>query len=153
MSRDAQGSPVPFSTLCALVDANREVPETTRTNNGVRVARAEVLPVDPATFAAEPNQAPAGSEIILAGEGFGPQPGQVVVHLGGLELEGEILGWYDLGVRLRLPNMPLASPAAADVIVVRGDGAAANPLKITVTPPQAAPATQELVPPSFPAER
>jgi len=153
MSRDANGSPAPFSTLCALVDANREVPETTRTNNGARVARAEILPVDPATFAAEPKQAPAGSEIILAGEGFGPQPGQVVVHLGGLELEGEILGWYDLGVRLRLPNMPLASPTAADVIVVRGDGAAANPLKVTVTPPQAAPATQEVVPPSFPAEQ
>ena len=83
--------------------------------------------------------------IVLAGEGFGPVPGQVLVHLAGLELEGEILGWYDLGVRLNLPNVPLAAATDAEVIVIRGDGAAANPLKITVLPPQ--PAGPALNPP------
>ena len=72
----------------------------------------------------------------------------LLVQLAGLELEAEILGWYDLGVRLALPQLPLAGPADAEVIVVRGDGAAANPLKITVTPP-AAPAPVELIPPGI----
>ena len=78
--------------------------------------------------------------MILAGEGFGPEPGKVVVHFGGQETEGEILGWYDLGVRVKLPEAALAGPTKADVVVVRGDGAAANPLQITVAPPQAVPA-------------
>ena len=30
--------------------------------------------------------------------------------VGGQEMEAEILGWYDLGVRLTLPKMPLAGP-------------------------------------------
>jgi hypothetical protein len=61
-----------------------------------------------------------------------------------LELEGEVLGWYDLGVRLNLPKVPLAGPNEAELIVVRGDGAAANPVKITVTPPQpAAPVAEQ----------
>ncbi len=149
MARDSQGQPAPFETLHVLVDANRDLPESAEENNGARIPRGEVFPVDPATFEAEPARAAAGTEVILAGEGFGPEPGQVLVHLAGLELEAEILGWYDLGVRLALPMLPLAGPANAEVIVVRGDGAAANPLKITVTPP-AAPAPVEVVPPGFP---
>ncbi|MBN2474733.1 MAG: hypothetical protein JXB62_09000 [Pirellulales bacterium] len=135
MNRDAQGNPAPFATLHVLVDSHQEVAEAQEANNGARIAREEILPVDPAAFEVEPAQAAAGAEVILAGEGFGPQPGQVLVHLAGLELEGEILGWYDLGVRLVLPNLPLAAPTEAELIVIRGDGAAANPLKITVTPP------------------
>jgi hypothetical protein len=138
MGRDAAGNPAPFSALHVLVDANREVPETTRTNNGAHLARADVLPVDPAAFEVSPTEAAAGSEVMLAGEGFGPRPGQVVVHMGGLELEGEILGWYDLGVRLSLPKLPLAGATEAELIVVRGDGAAANPLKIRIAPPKPA---------------
>ena len=33
-----------------------------------------------------------------------------------------------------LPKLALAAPVEADVIVIRGDGAAANPVKITLTP-------------------
>jgi len=136
MNRDAEGRTAPFAVLHALVDANRELNETIETNNGSRIPAGEVLPVDPAAFELEPKQAPAGSEITLAGEGLGPEPGQVLVHLAGLELEGEIVGWYDLGVRFSLPNVPLAGPTEGEVIVVRGDGAASNPLPITVTPTQ-----------------
>jgi hypothetical protein len=130
----SMGRGIPFSTLHVLVDSNREVPETNRESNGARLDREDILPVDPATFSAEPRVADAGGEVVLAGEGFGPQPGQVLVHLGGLEMEAEITGWYDLGIRATLPKVPLAAPTSADVIVVRGDGAAANPLKITVAP-------------------
>ena len=138
VGRDPQGKPVPFATLHVLIDSHREVFELSEANNGAQIPRAEIRPVDPAAFEAEPRRAAAGAEILLAGEGFGPQPGQLLVHMAGLELEGEILGWYDLGVRATLPNVPLAAAIRAELIVVRGDGAAANPLKITITPPKVA---------------
>jgi len=136
MGQDAEGKPMAFDTLHVLVDSHREVNETSDANNGTRLARTDVLPVDPAAFELEPVEAAAAAEVLIAGEGFGPQPGQVLVHMAGLELEGEILGWYDLGVRVALPNLPLASPVKAELIVVRGDGIAANPLSITVLPPR-----------------
>jgi len=137
MGRGADGKPAPFVTLHVLVDSNREVNDVNRQNNGVAIAQAEILPVDPVAFEVEPTAVAAGGEVILAGEGLGPEPGKVLVHLGGLEMEAEILGWYDLGVRLNFPKMPLTSPMQAELIVVRGDGAATNPIQITVNPPAA----------------
>jgi hypothetical protein len=143
MSKDPQGQPAPFRMLHALVDANREVIETSEVNNGAELAPAEILPVDPAAFQLKPSTAAPGGEVVLAGEGLGPEPGQVLLRLGGIEMEPEILGWYDLGVRLALPSLPLASPTKADLIVIRGDGAAAAPLKITISP---APHTPQPIP-------
>lgn len=125
---------VGFDTLHVVVDSHREVPDAYRDNNGVALPRVEILPVDPAAFEARPMNAQPGAEVILAGEGFGPGPGQVLVHLGGKELEGEILGWHDLGVRVALPDVALPGPIKADLVVVRGDGAAANPVSITISP-------------------
>ncbi len=134
MGRDALGNPAPFSTLHVLIDANQETPEIVRTNNGARLIPAEILPVDPAAFELEPTTAKFGAEVILAGEGFGPEPGQILLHVGDKEMEGEILGWYDLGIRWTLPKAVISAPVEAEVIVIRGDGAAANPLKITIAP-------------------
>jgi hypothetical protein len=134
MNRDEQGNPAPFAALHVLVDAGQEIREIVRTNNGATLKPAEILPVDPAAFDLQPTAAKPGSEVILAGEGLGPEPGQLLVHVGGRELQGEILGWYDLGVRWTVPNLVVAAPTEAEVIVVRGDGAATNPLKITISP-------------------
>jgi hypothetical protein len=134
MQRDTQGNAAPFGVLQVLVDANREVAETTYANNGSRLTPAEILPVDPASFELQPKAAKPGEEILLAGEGLGPQPGRVLVQINGQEMDGEIFGWYDLGVRWTVPKLALAAPVEADVVVIRGDGAAANPVKITLTP-------------------
>ncbi len=134
MGRDARGNPVPFSVLQVLVDANREVAETSDANNGVLLSPAAILPVDPASFEMQPTAAKPGEEVLLAGEGFGPQPGRVLIQVNGREMDGEILGWYDLGVRWAVPHLTLIAPIEADVVVIRGDGAAANPVKITLTP-------------------
>jgi hypothetical protein len=134
MGVDAQGQPVAFDTVHVLVDAGRAISEIDEVNNGTRLAVADILPVDPAAFELDPQTAAAGGEVVIAGEGFGPQPGRVLLHLGEIELEPEILGWYDLGVRLALPNLPLAGPTEAELIVVRGDGAAANPIEFAITP-------------------
>jgi hypothetical protein len=145
MGRDDEGQPVPFDTLHVLVDAGRVISETDESNNGAILPVADIPPVDPAAFELDPKTAAVGDEVIVAGEGFGPQPGRVLLHLGDIEMEPEILGWYDLGVRLALPNLPLAGATEAELIVVRGDGAAANPLQLAVTPAKAGP--EVLVPP------
>jgi hypothetical protein len=134
MGSDDRGNAVPFGVVQVLVDANQEVAEITNANNGAVLAPGEILPVDPASFELQPTTTKSGEEILLAGEGFGPQPGRILVQVNGREIDGEILGWYDLGVRWTLPKLALTAPVAADVVVVRGDGAAANPVKITLTP-------------------
>lgn len=134
MGRDEKNQPVPFTTLHVLVDANREIDETSEINNGTRLAADLVLPVDPSAFEAKPKEVDVGGELLLAGEGLGPEPGRVLVHLGGIEMEAEILGWYDLGVRLTVPRLPLAEPVEAELIVIRRDGIAANPLTIIIKP-------------------
>ena len=134
MGRDAQGLPAPFSTLHVLVDGNREIDETSEVNNGTQLAADLVLPVDPSAFEVKPKEAAAGGELLLAGEGLGPEPGRVLVHLGGIEMEAEIIGWYDLGVSVKVPDLPLAGPVTAELIVIRADGAATNPVSVTVLP-------------------
>jgi hypothetical protein len=103
-------------------------------NNGACIARGAILPIDPAAFELSAAEAKPGGEVLLAGEGLGPQPGRVLVVVNGQELDGEIAGWYDMGIRVTLPRIALAGPVDADLIVVRADGAAANPLSIALTP-------------------
>jgi hypothetical protein len=134
LNPNAPAGQPPFTALHVMVDADREVADVTRINNGARLSPADVLPVDPAAFELEPAAAKPGDEVLLAGEGFGPQPGQVLVHVAGKEFEGEIVGWYDLGIRWTLPKMTILAPTQAEVIVIRGDGAAANPLRINILP-------------------
>jgi hypothetical protein len=134
MNRDAAGEPAPFNFLHFFVDANREVNDENLVNNGAVVPRDEMLPVDPAAFEIDPIQSRVGGELILAGEGFGPQPGQVMLHIGDQEIQAEIVGWYDLGVKFTVPKMDVPAPTEAEAIVIRGDGAATNPLKITILP-------------------
>jgi hypothetical protein len=134
MGRDDRGEPAPFSKLHVLVDAHRELREADTANNGAMLRPMDILPVDPAAFELEPSAARAGDEVVLAGEGLGPEPGQVLLNIDGKELEGEILGWYDLGVRWTMPKTAVTAPTDADVIVIRGDGAATNPLRIRIDP-------------------
>ncbi len=134
IGRDDQGNPAPFTTLHVLVDAGRELSEITRADNGVNLPAIEVLPVDPAAFELDPAAAKPGDEVVLAGEGLGPEPGQVLVHVNGIEMEAEIQGWYDLGVRWTMPKLMVAAPTEAEVIIIRGDGAATNPLKLMINP-------------------
>lgn len=144
MGRDDQNQPVPFTTLHVLADANREIEETSEVNNGTRLAADLILPVDPSVFEAKSKEAEVGRELLLAGEGLGPEPGRVLVHMGGIEMEAEILGWYDLGVRVTVPRLPLAGPTEAELIVIRRDGIATNPLTVTMNPE---PLPAEMIPP------
>jgi hypothetical protein len=137
MNVNAKGDKTPFAYLGIVVDSHREIPEGFEKNNGAMLARGDILPVDPAAFSTDVDQAAGGAMINLAGEGLGPEPGQVIVYVSGIELQAEIIGWYDLGVRFKLPNLPLAAAADAEIVVLRGDGAATNPLSMVITPSSA----------------
>jgi hypothetical protein len=123
-----------YSNLHVLVDGHRQINESNRSNNGAVLARKDVLPVDPVLFASESDLAVAGSVINLAGEGLGPEPGEVLLQVGDDELPVEIVGWYDLGVRIKLPNVPLSAATPAQIVLVRGDTAATNPLQVQLIP-------------------
>jgi hypothetical protein len=130
----AGGNPFEFSLLHVLVDAGKALNDSDMTNNGAVVERSEILPVDPYVFDAENPVVESGGIINVAGEGLGPEPGQVVLHSNGKTYQPEILGWYDLGVRVRLPELPAVDLTEADLVIIRGDGAAANPLDLQVAP-------------------
>jgi hypothetical protein len=134
LGRDDDGKPAPFATLHVWVDSHGEVSEVSEENNGAVLARADVLPVDPTAFSADVETGVAGETISIAGEGFGPEPGRVLVYVKDLALDAEILGWYDLGVHVRLPKLLFAETSDMELIVVRGDGAASNPLKLPLAP-------------------
>ncbi len=149
MGRDSANRPIPFTYVTALVDSHNELPEAFENNNGASLIRGDILPVDPAAFAAEPGSAQPNGVIHVAGEGLGPEPGQALVVIGDQEFQAEILGWFDLGVQVRMPDFDLDAATAADLIIVRGDGAASNPLTIEIDP--APMATAEAVVPEAPA--
>ncbi|WP_144983565.1 hypothetical protein [Gimesia aquarii] len=138
MSTDAEGNAVPFEQLHVLIDSHREIPEAFEENNGAIMARVDVLSVDPALFSTDTEAVLSGSLINLAGEGLGPEPGKVLVSINGMNFEAEIHGWYDLGVRVKLPELPLLDSAEATLVVVRGDGAASNPIDVQFAPQVAA---------------
>jgi len=122
-----------LSMLHVLVDSHREISEAFEDNNGAVLAREDVLPVDPVVYKADAKTYAGGDVINLSGEGLGPEAGQVVVKVGGLTLQAEIQGWFDLGARAKLPSLPLSATMDAELIVVRGDGATANPVTIELT--------------------
>ena len=148
LARDAENRAVPFRFLHVLVDSHQDVDEAFEENNGAVLARGDVLPVDPASFSTNVTSAQPGTMIDIAGEGFGPEPGEVIVQINGLELQAEIYGWYDLGVHIKLPALPLASETKAEIVIIRGDGAVSNPVQILVVP-----AKRPLTPPPAPVKK
>ncbi len=130
LNRGSNGQRTPFTTLHVLVDSHRELPEVDEANNGLVIARGDILPVDPAAFSTEEPSAFPGDMVSLAGEGFGPEPGQLIVTVGDRQLPAEVHGWYDLGVYFKMPNLPVTGAGNAQILVIRGDGAASNPVTV-----------------------
>jgi hypothetical protein len=130
MSQDEQGVAAPFNFLHVIVDAHREIPEGFEENNGAVMQRVDILPVDPSLFGVDQPVAAAGSTLSIGGEGFGPEPGQVILRVGDQDIQPKILGWFDLGVQIEVPQ--IGDVQQAELIVVRGDQAATNPYTIAI---------------------
>ncbi len=129
-----EGYRVPFTYLHVLVDSHQQIPETFEDNNGAVLLRTDILPVDPAAFSTDLTAAAPESLLTIAGEGFGPEPGQVIVSVYGQQVQAEIHGWYDLGIQFTVPNFELTQSVDAEVLVVRGDSAVSNPLTVRLAP-------------------
>ena len=129
-----EGYRVPFTYLHVLVDSHQQIPETFEDNNGAVLLRTDILPVDPAAFSTDLTAAAPESLLTIAGEGFGPEPGQVIVSVYGQQVQAEIHGWYDLGIQFTVPNFELTQSVDAEVLVVRGDKAVSNPLTVRLAP-------------------
>ncbi len=134
LGRQADGTVVPFSHLHVLVDSHRDLAENNETNNGAILDRSTIYPVDPAAFSTDVTAASVGSMVSLAGEGFGPEPGQLLVTVNGQTQSAEVHGWYDLGVNFKMPNFNVQQAADAQIIVVRGDSAVSNPVELDLAP-------------------
>jgi hypothetical protein len=129
-----KGQRVPFKYLHVLVDSHQQIPEMFENNNGAVVARRDILPVDPAAFSTDQTAAIPDSLLSIAGEGFGPEPGEVIVSIDGQQVPAEIYGWCDWGIQFAVPNFELVEAMEAEVLVVRGDGAVSNPLTVLFSP-------------------
>jgi hypothetical protein len=147
----SQGYRVPFNYLHVLVDSHQQIPETFEDNNGAVLLRRDILPVDPAAFSTDRTAAEPNSLLTIAGEGLGPEPGQVIVSVYGQQVQAEIHGWYDLGIRFAVPNFELPQPVEAEVLVVRGDSAVANPLTLQLAPHEAFEETADIPESPIPA--
>ena len=134
MFTSPDGYQLPFNFLHVLVDSHRQVQETDLTNNGSVIARTEVLPADPAAFSSNLTAVGPGVAFDVACEAIGPEPGQVVLIVNGTQIQAEVEGWYDLGVHVTVPPLELEGAMDAELIVVRGDSAATNPIALQVAP-------------------
>jgi hypothetical protein len=130
----ADGHARPFTHLHAIVDSHRRIDEAEERNNGALLARGEIYPIDPAAFSTDVTAAAPNGQVAIAGEGFGPEPGEVIVMVGDEQVSAEVSGWYELGVEFHLPSLRLNEPTEAQLVVIRGDGAASNPLTIELAP-------------------
>ncbi|MDB5386187.1 MAG: hypothetical protein JWM11_1833 [Planctomycetaceae bacterium] len=146
LGRSPQNNATPFSYLSVFVDSHNELVELNKANNGATLVRGDILPVDPVIFAADPAHIEPQGIVHLAGEGFGPEPGKALVVIGDQEFDAEILGWFDLGVQLRIPDFALDAATAADLVIIRGDGAASQPLTIEIDPGRTDSAYEEPAP-------
>jgi hypothetical protein len=131
---EKDGHQMPFAFLTAVVDAHDEINERSEDNNGATLDRGDIPPVDPAAFSTDVTAAAPGSVVTLAGEGFGPEPGELMVVVGDESEPAQVMGWYELGVQFRMPNLHVRNPEDAQILVVRADGAASNPVVMDVAP-------------------
>ncbi len=125
---------VPFMFLHVVVDSRNSTKESDEENNGAVLKRGDVFPVDPAAFSTNVTAAAPGSTIAIAGEGLGPEPGEVIVTVGEDQYSATVRGWYDLGVQFIVPDLELRQVAEAQVLIIRGDGAASNPVILDIAP-------------------
>ncbi len=148
MTYPGRAEPGPFSMLFVLVGGPKNALGSSSVTTMAVLPLGDVRPVDLAIAPPANPEVAVGGPVELQGEGFGSEAGQVFLNVGGLKLNAEVLGWSELGIAVRMPELALTSPTPVQLLVTRVDGQSAAPLPLTaVLPaPSAAPATTEEVP-------
>jgi hypothetical protein len=113
-------------------------PAPARVVRSVPVAPAPAAPSMPPPSAAQPAmlEAPAGATVTLSHHDLGEQPGQVVLHLGGMVLRCDVLGWEPTKVTFKLPEVLVQQPIAGrlEVSLAGGEPAVAYAVKLVAPP-------------------
>ena len=84
-----------------------------------------ITPIGPAVEAPRP-KVTVGSTLLVDGQTFGDKPGVARLRVGAAALKIEVIEWAGSSVKIRLPQLDLASATNADIEVVRADGSLAS---------------------------
>ncbi len=74
-----------------------------------------------------------GSTLLVDGQAFGDKPGVARLRVSGLSLPVEVLEWSTGSVKIRLPQVELASATVGDIEVLRADGSLASRTAVELT--------------------
>jgi hypothetical protein len=95
------------------------------TTNNFSTASNGISNVAPAVEAPRP-KVTVGSTLLVDGQSFGDKPGAARLRVGAAALKIEVIEWAGSSVKIRLPQLDLASATNADIEVVRADGSLAS---------------------------
>ena len=77
---------------------------------------------------------PAGSVVSLPYIRYGNRPGFVVLSMPGVKLHAQVTHWEMNLVQVKLPELALAEPTKAQLMVVRSDGYRMKPVHMLLVP-------------------
>ncbi len=146
MAYPGRKQPLPFSMLFVLVGGPKNLLGSSSITKLAVRPLGEVRLADIAIAPPASRDVTVGLPLELQGEGFGPQTGQVLLTVGGVKLNMEILGWNELGIAVRMPKLALAQSTKVQLQVMRADGQPAKPLALTAVLPDVSVAAAEDVP-------
>ncbi len=88
----------------------------------------------PETEAEPLPQVELGSVISIDGQGFGDQPGAVLIKIDQLVLRAELVEWTDERVEAQMPDMPMANPVGASIFVIAATDEIAERVDVALLP-------------------
>ena len=94
-----------------------------------------ITPVVPVpTPVTERPQVKSGQQVTIDGRLFGPDPGKVVLQVGGLSLNAQVTAWSSSQVTAVLPQLPIAGSARATVVIKTSYNHVADKLEVNLLP-------------------
>jgi hypothetical protein len=82
-------------------------------------------PISPPTL-----KVAGGSTLLVDAQQFGPRAGSAQLRIGGVPMKVDVLEWTANAVKVRLPQLQLATAPQADLLIVRADGTIASKTSI-----------------------
>ena len=126
---DAEGRPSPFTKIIAIVNPPETYADARDENNIASFDRDAIKLVDLKLTSVAVDA--EGKTALLSGEGFGRNPGKIVLEAAGLKLLAEVVAWNHSQIRIKLPALDLVEAVTLPTTVRREDGAVvASEIKI-----------------------
>jgi hypothetical protein len=134
LGTNGQGGQAPFLWLFAMIDSQQQHDEANEANNVLKIERTRIRLVDLKVLQLEPAAPVSGGTLILVGEGFGRDTGQVQFDIGGLKLLATVEKWMEVGARVRVPEFVESNSIQAKVTVIRSDDQTTDPRTVRISP-------------------